>query len=68
MIKKGCIEFLNRNGENFDWENDDLSELEVVNEQPKLVQLDCLSVRHWDLVGAASQLGPISNPRPLLDS
>ena len=36
-IKKGCIEFLNRNGETFDWENDDLSELEVVNEQPKLV-------------------------------
>ena len=35
--KKGCIEFLNRNGENIDWENDDLSELEVVNEQPKLV-------------------------------
>ena len=36
-IKKGCINFLNRNGEKFDWENDDLSELEVVNEQPKLV-------------------------------
>ena len=37
VIKKGCIEFLNRNGENFDWENDDLSELEVVNKQPRLV-------------------------------
>ena len=28
---------MNRNGEKFDWENDDLSNLEVVNEQPKLV-------------------------------
>ena len=36
-IKKGCIEFLNRNGEKFDWDNDDLSDLEVANEQPKLV-------------------------------
>ena len=36
-IKRGCIDFLNRNGEKFDWENDDLSELEVVSEQPKLV-------------------------------
>ena len=36
-IKKGCIDFLNRNGEKFDSENDDLSDLEVVNEQPKLV-------------------------------
>ena len=36
-IKRGCIDFLNRNGEKFDWENDNLSELEVVNEQPKLV-------------------------------
>ena len=36
-IKRGCIYFLNRNGEKFDWENDDLSELEVVSEQPKLV-------------------------------
>ena len=36
-IKRGCIGFLNRKGEIFDWENDDLSELEVVNKQPKLV-------------------------------
>ena len=31
------VDFLNRNGENFDWENGDLSELEVVSEKPKLV-------------------------------
>ena len=28
---------MNRTGEKFDWDNDDLSELEVVGEQPKLV-------------------------------
>ena len=36
-IKKDCIDVLNKNGERFDWEDDDLSELEVVNEQSKLV-------------------------------
>ena len=36
-IKKGCTHFLNRKGENFDWENDDLSDLAVVSEQPKVV-------------------------------
>ena len=36
-IQRGYIDFLNRNGEKFDWDNDDLSELEVVSEQPKLV-------------------------------
>ena len=29
VIKRGCIDFLDRNEEKFDWENDDLSELEV---------------------------------------
>ena len=36
-IKRGCIDFLNGSGEKFDWENDDMFELEVVSEQPKLV-------------------------------
>ena len=36
-IKRSCIEFWNRTGEKFDWDNDDLSELEVISEQPKLV-------------------------------
>ena len=36
-IKRGCIDFLNRKGEKFDWDNDDLSELEVVSKQPKLM-------------------------------
>ena len=37
MNKKGCIKFLNRNGEIFYWENDGLSDLEVVSAQPKVV-------------------------------
>ena len=36
-IKKGCIDSLNRKGEKFYSENDDLSDLEVVSEQPKVV-------------------------------
>ena len=36
-IKRDCIEFFNREGKKFNWKEDDLSELEVVNEQPKLV-------------------------------
>ena len=36
-IKRDCICFLNRNGEKLAWENDNLSELEIVSEQPKLV-------------------------------
>ena len=35
--KKGLYRVFNRRGEKFDWDNDDLSELEVVSEQPKLV-------------------------------
>ena len=34
----------------------------------KLLQLDCPWVTTWDLVGTTSQLGPISNLRPFLDS
>ena len=34
----------------------------------KLLQLDCLWVTSWDLVGTPSQLGRISNLRPFLDS
>ena len=36
-IKRGCIIFLNRNGEKFDLKNGNLSKLELVSEQPKLV-------------------------------
>ena len=37
-IKKGCRnDFLSRKGETFDWKNDDLSDLEMFSEQPKVV-------------------------------
>ena len=38
-IKKNRIDFLNRKGEKFDWDSDNISELEVVEDQPKLVDL-----------------------------
>ena len=36
-IKRNCIDFLNRKGEKFDWDNDDLSDLELTDEQPKMI-------------------------------
>ena len=33
-----------------------------------VIQLDCPSDGHWDVVVAASYLGPMSNQRPFLDS
>ena len=36
-IKRNRIDFLNRKGEKFDWDNDDLSDLEVTDEQPKMI-------------------------------
>ena len=35
-IKRNCIEFLNRFDKKFDWQNGNLFDLEVVNEQPKV--------------------------------
>ena len=35
-IKQGCIKFLNRKGEKFNWDNDNLSDLEVADKQSKL--------------------------------
>ena len=34
---------MNRKGEQFDWNNDDLSELKTVDNQPKLVHKDIIS-------------------------
>ena len=35
---KGQIKFLNQKGEKFDWDNDDLKEIEMADKEPKLVQ------------------------------
>ena len=37
------LEFLNRNGEKFDWEDDDLAEIEVKTKEEKLVQPDFIA-------------------------
>ena len=37
------LEFLNRNGEKFDWENDDLAKIEVKTREEKLVQPDFIT-------------------------
>ena len=37
------LEFLNRNGEKFDWENDDLAEIEVQTVEEKRVQPDLIT-------------------------
>ena len=42
-IMQGRIKFLNRNGEKFDWDNDDLGEIEVVVKYPKLIQTDFIT-------------------------
>ena len=39
----------------------------VTNKEHSILQLDCLSVKSWDLVGTSSNIGPISNPRTFLD-
>ena len=59
-IKKGCIEFLNRNGEKFDWKNNDLSELEVVNEQPTFVDPGVTDILLDD--GPNEELAPPPTP------
>ena len=41
MLNK--LEFLNRNGEKFDWENDDLAEIEVKAKEEQLVQPDFIA-------------------------
>ena len=37
-ILKGQIKFLNRKGKKFDWDNDNLTEIETADREPKLVQ------------------------------
>ena len=42
-ILNGQIKFLNRKGEKFDWDNDDLTENEMADKEPKLVQTDFIA-------------------------
>jgi hypothetical protein len=42
-IQRGHLKFLNRNGEKFDWENDDLANLETNRTEDKLVHPDFIA-------------------------
>ena len=42
-ILKGQIKFLNQKGEKFDWDNDDLTEIEMADIEPKLVHPNYIS-------------------------
>ena len=43
-IKRGCIKFLYRVGKTFDWDNNDLLDLEVVDDQTKLTDLGVANI------------------------
>ena len=40
QITKDSIQFLNRMGEKFDWENDEVKTIQVVRSEPEKVQRD----------------------------
>ena len=42
VILRGRIDFLNRKGEKFDLDNNDLVDLQAINEQPKLIPPDII--------------------------
>ena len=43
LIAKYSIQFCNRLGRNFDWENEDLSKLEVTTELPRMIYPDMVA-------------------------
>ena len=43
MIQRGHLKFLNRNGETFDWENDELANLETDRTEEKLGHPDFIA-------------------------
>ena len=43
IIANNAIQFRNRHGGKFDWDNDDLSELEVTTELPKMIHTDMVA-------------------------
>ena len=43
LIMKDSVQFLNRKGEKFDWDNDDLDDLEVKKDPSKLIHPDVLA-------------------------
>ena len=59
ITAKNAIQFRNRHGGKFDWDNDDMSELEVTIELPKMI--------HTNMVENLPVIEPESNfPRPAI--
>ena len=61
-ILKGQIKFLNRKGDKFDWENNDLTEIEMADKEPKLVQPNFIA--KIPLIEVESDYEPIMGPKP----
>ena len=61
-ILKGQIKFLNRKGEKFDWENEDLTEIEMADKETKLVHPNCIA--EIPGIEVKSDYEPIIGPQP----
>ena len=59
---KGQIKFLNRKGEKFDWDNDNLTETEIADKEEKLVQTNFIA--EIPGIEVESNYEPIIGPKP----
>ena len=60
---RGRIDFLNRKGEKFDWDNNDFADLQAIDKQPKLVHPDIIS--EIPRVETADMYDRIIGPTPI---
>ena len=61
-IMLGRIKFINRNGEKFDWDNNDMGENEVVVKEPKIIQPDFIA--EIPVIEMDSDYDKIMGPKP----
>ena len=61
-ILRGQTKFMNRKGEKFDWDNDDLTEIEMANKEPKLIQSNFIA--EIPCIEVKSDYEPIIGPKP----
>ena len=62
---KGPIKFLNRKGEKFEWDNDYLTEINMADNEPKLVQPDFIA--EIPVIEVESDYEPIICPTPNME-
>ena len=69
-VLKGRIKFLNQEGERFDWDNDDLTEIKMADKEPKLVQPNFISeIPGIEVESDYDQIiGPKPNTEPEVNS